>query len=54
MSVLTRTEGRDLEPDFAADYAAADDDAGRLRAVIDQIASLTDVSARAWGLRLLD
>lgn len=54
VSVLTRTEGRDLEPDFAADYAAADDDAGRLRAVIDQVASLTDVSARAWGLRLLD
>jgi len=54
VDVLTRTEGRDLEPDFAADFAAADDDAGRLRAVIDQVASLTDVSARAWGLRLLE
>jgi len=54
VSVLSRTEGRDLEPDFAADYAAATDDNGRLRAVIDQVASLTDVSARAWGLRLLD
>ncbi len=54
VDVLVRTEGRDLEPDFAADHAAATDDAGRLRAVIDQVASLTDVSARTWGLRLLD
>jgi len=54
VDVLARGEGRDLEPDFAADYAEATDDSGRLRAVIDQVASLTDVSARAWGLRLLD
>ena len=54
VQVLVRSGGRHLEPDFAADHAAATDDAGRLRAVIDQVASLTDVSARAWGLRLLE
>ncbi len=54
VSVLSRTGDQHLEPDFAADHRAATDDAGRLRAVIDQVASLTDVSARAWGLRLLD
>ncbi|WP_029089045.1 deoxyguanosinetriphosphate triphosphohydrolase [Brevibacterium album] len=34
-----------MDPMFAADHAEADDDAGRLRAVIDQLASLTDHSA---------
>jgi dGTPase len=33
-------------------YAAAPDHAGRLRVVIDQIASLTDTSALAWHQRL--
>jgi dGTPase len=37
-----------LEPAFAEAWSLADDDAGRLRAVIDQVASLTDTSARAW------
>lgn len=41
-----------LEPMHADDYAAADDDAGRLRAVVDQVASLTDASAVAWHARL--
>ena len=54
VEVLLRNEGRDLEPEFAADFAGAPDDAGRRRAIIDQVASLTDVSARAWGLRLLN
>jgi len=31
-----------LDPQFAADFEAADDDRGRLRAVIDQIASYTE------------
>ncbi len=31
-----------LDPDLAADHAAATDDAARLRVVIDQVASLTD------------
>ncbi|WP_263118938.1 deoxyguanosinetriphosphate triphosphohydrolase [Cellulomonas fimi] len=41
-----------LEPPFAADWRAADDDGARLRVVIDQVASLTDVSAAAWHARL--
>ncbi len=42
-----------LEPPFAADWRAAADDAGRLRAVVDQVASLTDVSAAEWHVRLV-
>ena len=42
-----------LEPPFAADWAAAGDDAARLRVVIDQVASLTDVSAAEWHGRLV-
>lgn len=41
-----------LEPPFAADWRAAADDGARLRVVIDQVASLTDVSAAAWHARL--
>lgn len=42
-----------LEAPFAADWAAAGDDAGRLRVVVDQVASLTDVSALQWHARLV-
>lgn len=42
-----------LEPPFAADWATAEDDAARLRVVVDQVASLTDVSAAVWHGRLL-
>ena len=42
----------ELEAPFAADHAEAGDDAGRLRAVVDQVASLTDASATAWHARL--
>jgi dGTPase len=41
-----------LEPVFHDDHAVAEDDAGRLRVVIDQVASLTDASAVAWHARL--
>ncbi|MEI6624407.1 MAG: deoxyguanosinetriphosphate triphosphohydrolase [Actinomycetes bacterium] len=37
-----------LDPLFAAMWSAADDDAARLRVVVDQIASLTDRSVLAW------
>lgn len=37
-----------LDPGFAADWRAATDDAARKRAVVDQVASLTDQSANAW------
>ncbi|MCL1869225.1 MAG: deoxyguanosinetriphosphate triphosphohydrolase [Promicromonosporaceae bacterium] len=42
-----------LEPMFAADWNAAADDAARLRVVVDQVASLTDVSATQWHARLV-
>ncbi len=37
-----------LEPAFRDDFARATSDAGRLRVVIDQVASLTDASAVLW------
>ena len=40
-----------LEPVFAQQWRAASSDDVRLRAVIDQVASLTDVSASAWHAR---
>lgn len=43
----------ELEPEFAADFRAAADDAQRLRVIVDQVASLTDASAVAWARRLL-
>ncbi len=43
-----------LEPAYAEAWQAADDDAGRLRAVVDQVASLTDAAAGGLhaGLRV--
>lgn len=40
-----------LEPVFREDFSLATDDTARLRVVIDQVASLTDVSALAWHTR---
>lgn len=45
---------RELEPAFAADFLAADNEFGARRAVIDQLASLTDQTAIAWHRRLCD
>ena len=42
-----------LEPAFAADFIAAENDAERARVVVDQIASLTDQSAIDWHNRLV-
>jgi dGTPase len=42
----------ELDRPFADDWAGAPDDAGRLRVVVDQVASLTDASALAWHARL--
>ncbi len=42
-----------LEPALRPAYLAAAEDAARLRVVIDQVASLTDVSARGWHHRLV-
>ncbi|HVA61448.1 MAG TPA: deoxyguanosinetriphosphate triphosphohydrolase [Mycobacteriales bacterium] len=41
-----------LAAEFRDRWHAANDDAARLRAVVDQVASLTDISARAWHARL--
>ena len=41
-----------LDPVFRPAFESAANDAGRLRVVIDQIASLTDTSALAWHQRL--
>jgi len=42
-----------LDAAFAADYRDATDEAGRRRAIVDQVASLTDQSAIAWHDRLV-
>ncbi|MBI4944415.1 MAG: deoxyguanosinetriphosphate triphosphohydrolase [Actinobacteria bacterium] len=42
-----------LEPPFAALWREASDDGARLRVVVDQVASLTDVSAAHWYARLV-
>jgi dGTPase len=52
VDTLVKTAPGHLEPAFADDWDAADDDAGRQRVVIDQVASLTDASAVAWHARL--
>ena len=44
---LLRDAPRGLDPLLADDFAAATDDAARLRVVVDQVAQLTDVSAAA-------
>jgi dGTPase len=41
-----------LDQPFAAAWKAAPDDAGRLRVVADQVASVTDARAVAWHARL--
>ena len=41
-----------LEPPFAAQWRATTDEGKRLRVVIDQVASLTDISASRWHAKL--
>ena len=50
--VLYETGDRHLDPGFAADWREARDDDARKRAIVDQVASLTDQSALAWHERL--
>jgi dGTPase len=40
-----------LDTAYADDWKSAVDDAGRRRAIVDQVASLTDASALAWHAR---
>jgi dGTPase len=53
VGALARSNGWALEPVFAADLERAPDAAARLRVVIDQVASLTDVSAVEAHRRLV-
>jgi dGTPase len=48
VDVLSARGADALDPMFAADYAGASSDGERARAVVDQVASLTDVSATLW------
>jgi dGTPase len=49
---LLRGAPESLDPVRAEDWAAAPDDAARLRVVVDQVAMLTDQQAVAWHARL--
>lgn len=49
---LVATGPDDLDRQFADDWQDAADDDARLRVVIDQVASLTDITALAWHERL--
>jgi dGTPase len=49
---ISRAGESAMEPAFADDFRVATNDTERMRAVIDQVASLTDQSAMAWHARL--
>ncbi len=49
---LAATAPASLDPMFRPAYEVASTDAGRLRVIVDQVASLTDTSALAWHARL--
>jgi dGTPase len=53
VSALVLDGGRSLEPWLRAAFDAADSDGERLRVVVDQVASLTDVSIVAWHRRFV-
>ena len=53
VQVLEDKAPKALDRPYAAAWQAAADDAGRLRAVIDQVASLTDARAVAWHHELV-
>lgn len=52
LDTLWHTQESDLEPAFAADFRTAPDEAAARRAIVDQVASLTDQSAISWYQRL--
>ncbi|RGE21509.1 deoxyguanosinetriphosphate triphosphohydrolase [Leucobacter sp. wl10] len=54
LHTLWESGAAELEPAYAADFRAAESEAAARRAVVDQVASLTDQSAIAWYRRLCD
>ena len=52
VEALLERDADALDRIYADDWRAAADDAGRRRAVIDQVASLTDARALAWHAQL--
>lgn len=54
LHTLWESGTRHLEPAYAADLREAPDEATARRAVVDQVASLTDQSAISWYQRLCD
>src|SRR5919106_5488103 len=53
VAALVSRAPESLEAAFRADWKAAADDGARLRVVVDQVASLTDVSAQTWHRTLV-
>ncbi len=53
VNALVLDGGRSLEPWLRPSFEEAGDDAERLRVVVDQVASLTDVSIMDWHRRLV-
>ena len=51
VNALVLDGGRSLEPWLQPCFESARDDAERLRVVVDQVASLTDVSILEWHRR---
>ncbi len=51
-AILAASGTKHLEPGFAADFTAATTEVEAMRAIIDQVASLTDQSALVWHERL--
>ncbi|MBC7517581.1 MAG: deoxyguanosinetriphosphate triphosphohydrolase [Microbacteriaceae bacterium] len=51
--VLWERGSDELDPGFAEDFVAALSESGRRRAIVDQVASLTDQSAFSWHERLI-
>ncbi len=49
---LASSADKHLDPLFRQEWRQAEDEAGRHRAVVDQVASLTDTSAVQWHARL--
>ncbi len=52
VAAMSEHEGRDLDPWLRDAYAQAGTDGERLRVIIDQVASLTDVSVVEWARRV--